>query len=584
MDENIRKLIFKIFPFLFWLKDYRKENLIKDFLAGLTISVVLIPQSMSYAMIAGLPPIYGLYAASIPPVVAALWGRASLLATGPVAMVSLLTFSSIIPFAKPGTPEYINMAINLALLVGLIQFLMGAFRLGFIMRFVSHPVIVGFTNAAAIIIASTQIQHLLGISVKGSEFILPMFLEIGKNISNTNTYTLAVGLFAFTIIIAGKKIHDSFPGAMVASVITTLLVYALNLNEAGVKTIGDLPKGLPSPSFTFVDFEHTARLIGPALVIAIVGFMEAMAITKAISSRTREPVDINQELIGQGAANIIGSLFKSYPVSGSFSRSAVNLQAGGKTGLSNIFSGLIVIAVLLFFTSTFYYLPKATLAAIVMHAATGLIKHSQFIKLYRTSKHDGIIALITFSFCFITKPDYAIFIGIAVSLLFFLWESMTPRIAILTRNPKTEIFEDYETNRLPFCPQILYLRPEFSIYFANAEFIREYILKKVEESKNGLKFVLIDMEAVNRIDATGIDEMKELIGELRKMDIELYIANVHKPVREVLHNSSIMTMLKQDKCLKSKAESITLLFNKLDHKYCKEKCPFTVFWECETVK
>ncbi len=576
--------IFKIFPFLLWFKSYRKENLIRDFLAGVTISIVLIPQSMSYAMIAGIPPIYGLYAAAIPPIVAALWGKASLLATGPVAMVSLLTFSSIIPFAKQETPEFINMAINLALLVGLIQLLMGVLKLGFIMRFVSHPVIVGFTNAAAIIIASTQIQHLLGISVKGSEFILPMFIDIAKNIANTNIYTLAVGLFAFIIIITGKKIHERFPGAMIASVVTTILAYSLSLDDLGVKTIGDVPKGLPSPSFAIIDFEHAARLIGPAIVIAIVGFMEAMSITKAISSKTKEPVDINQELIGQGSANLIGSLFKSYPVSGSFSRSAVNLQAGGKTALSNVFSGFIVIVALLFFTSTFYYLPKATLAAIVMYAAIGLIKHSQFIKLYKTARHDGIIALITFSFCFITKPDYAIFIGIGVSLLFFLWESMTPRIATLTRNPKTEIFEDAEISQLPLCPQILYLRPEFSIYFANAEFIREHILKKVEEKKNGLKFVLVDMEAVNKIDATGIDELKELIREMRKIGVELYIANVHKPVREVLHNSGIMTILEQTRCLKSKAESITLLFNKLDHKYCKETCPHNVFWECETIK
>ncbi len=576
--------IFKLFPFLLRIKGYRKENLLRDLLAGITVSVVLIPQSMSYAMIAGIPPIYGLYAAAIPPIIAALWGRASLLATGPVAMVSLLTFSSIVPFAKPGTPEFINMAINLALLVGLIQLLMGVLKLGFIMRFVSHPVIVGFTNAAAIIIASTQIQHLLGISVRGSEFILPMFIEIGKNIANTNIYTLGIGLFSFGIIIAGRKIHEKFPGAMVASVITTVIAYSLNLDDFGVKTIGDMPEGLPLPSFSIIDFEYAARLVGPALVIAIVGFMEALAITKAISARTKEAVDINQELIGQGAANLVGSLFKSYPVSGSFSRSAVNLQAGGKTALSNVFSGIIVIIALLFFTSTFYYLPKATLAAIVMYAVIGLIKHSQFIRLYKTSRHDGIIALITFLFCFITKPDYAIFIGIGISLLVFLWESMTPRIAVLTRNPKTEIFGDAEAAGLPLCPQILYLRPEYSIYFANAEYIRENILQKVMEKKNGLKFVLIDMEAVNKIDATGVDEMKELIREMRKLGVEMYIANVHMPVRDVLHNSGIMTLLEQTRCLKSKAESITLLFNKLDHKYCKNTCPYSIFWECETVK
>jgi SulP family sulfate permease len=576
--------IVKFFPFLLLLKNYKKEYFTRDFLAGATISVVLIPQSMAYAMIAGIPPIYGLYAAAIPPIVAALWGKASLLATGPVAMVSLLTFSSIVPFAKPGTPEFINIAINLAFLVGLIQLLMGVLKLGFIMRFVSHPVIVGFTNAAAIIIASTQIQHLLGISVKGSEFILPMFIDIVRNIANTNIYTLAVGLFSFGIIIASSKIHEKFPGALVASVVATILAYSLNLDEFGVKTISDMPKGLPSPSFTIIDFEHAARLIGPALIIAIVGFMEAFAITKAISAKTKEPVDINQELIGQGSANLIGSLFKSYPVSGSFSRSAVNLQSGGKTALSNIFSGFIVIIVLLFFTSAFYYLPKATLAAIVMYAVIGLIKHSHFITLYKTARHDGIIALITFLFCFITKPDYALFIGIGVSLLVFLYESMSPRITVLTRNPKAEIFGDAETDRLPLCPQILYLRPEYSIYFANAEYIRENILQKVIEKKNGLKFVLMDMEAVNKIDATGVDEMKELIHEMRKLGVELYIANVHRSVRDVLYNSGIMALLEQTKCLKSKAESITLLFNKLDHKYCKDTCPHTIFWECETIK
>ena len=577
-------IIFKIFPFLLRIRDYKKENLIRDFFAGITISLVLIPQSISYAMIAGLPPIYGLYAAAIPPIIAAMWGKASFLATGPVAMVSLLTFSSIVPFAKPGTPEFINMAINLALLVGIIQLLMGALRLGFIMRFISHPVIVGFTNAAAIIIASTQIQHMFGISVKSSEFVLPMFIDIARNIGDTNFYTLAVGLFAFGIIIVGRRIHEKFPGAMVASVITTVLAYLVNLNEFGVKTIGDMPTGLPSPSFFIIDFEYAARLIGPALVIAIVGFMEALAITKAISSKTKEAVDVNQELIGQGAANLIGSLFKSYPVSGSFSRSAVNLQAGGRTAVSNVFSGLIVIVALLFFTSSFYYLPKATLAAIIMYAVIGLIKHSQFIKLYKTSRHDGIIALMTFLFCFITKPDYAIFIGIGISLLFFLWESMAPRITILTRNPKTEIFGDAEAFDLPTCPQILYLRPEFSIYFANAEFIRETILEKAAEKKNGLKFVLIDMESVNKIDATGVDEMKELIMEIRKLGLELYIANAHKPVRDVLLNSGILSLLEQKRCLQSKAESITLLFNKIDYKYCKDKCPHTIFWECETVK
>jgi SulP family sulfate permease len=612
--------IHALFPFLRVIKDYKREDLLKDLIAGITVSVVLIPQSMSYAMIAGLPPVYGLYAACIPPIVAALWGRSSHLATGPVAIVSLLTFSSVLPYAKPGTPEFISLAINLAAIVGTIQLLMGVFKMGFVMRFVSHPVVVGFTNAGAIIIATTQVKHLLGISVKDSEFIFPVFIEIAKNISNTNLYTLAIGLFSLAIIIGCRKIHKDFPGAMIAAATTIVLGYLLKIDQYGVSIIGNMPSGLPSPAIPFsghaevsaegpvsgvvpvikgpIDLETSFRLIGPGIIIAIVGFMEAMAITKSIAERTKQPVDLNQELIGQGLANIVGSFFKSSPVSGSFSRSAVNLQAGARTALSNVFSGLVVILTLLFFTSAFTYLPKATLAAIVISAVIGLIRESQFVRLFKTNRNDGIVAVITFLFAFITKPDYAIFIGIAISLLLFLWESMSPRIIMLTRDPRSEIFVNAETKSLPVCPQILYLMPDFSIYFANAEYFREHVLeiaKRHNEGKNPnhdhnqsiqnpLKYILLDMEMVNKIDSTGVDELKELIFELRKMGIEIYLANVKSPVKKTLENSGLFRHLKQDKCYVSKSDAITRLFNQIDYDYCREKCPHVVFWECETIK
>ncbi|MDP2211843.1 MAG: SulP family inorganic anion transporter [Candidatus Aquicultor sp.] len=571
-------------PFIAWLKNYKKGYLVRDLIAGITIAVVLIPQSMSYAMIAGIPPVYGLYAAALPPIIAALWGRSSLLATGPVAMVSLLVFTSIIPFEKPGSPEFISIAIMLALMVGVIQILMGVFKLGFLMRFVSHPVIVGFTNAAAIIIAATQVKHILGIEVKGSEFIFQLFLEIGRNLADTNPYTLGVGILSFIIIIAGKKIHENFPGAMVASVATGALVYLAGLNDLGVKIVGEIPAGLPSPTLTLVGFETAARLVGPALVIAIIGFMEALAITKTVSKKIHEKVDVNQELIGQGAANAVGYLFGAYPVSGSFSRTAVNLQIGGKTALSNVFSGLAVIITLIFFTSAFYYLPNATLAAIVMSAVIGLVKHTQFIKLYKTNKTDGAVALITFAFAFITKPDYAIFIGIAVSLILFLWASMSPRVVVLARNPKTEIFENAETSHLPTCPQILFVRLDSSIYFANAEYITEDLLKKISERANGLKYVLLDMEAVNHIDATGVDELTSLLTEIKARGLELHFANIKQPVKEVLTNSTFIKLLEHTCCLDSKGDSIAMLFETLDHDFCKNRCPHQVFEECAAVK
>lgn len=593
-------------PFIAVLKNYQKEHLLRDMLAGVTVSVVLIPQAMSYALIAGLPPVYGLYAACIPPIIAALFGKSSQLATGPVAIVSLLTFSSVLPYAKPGTPEFIAMAINLAAIVGTFQILMGIFKLGFIMRFVSHPVIVGFANAGAIIIAATQIKHLLGIEVKDSEFIFPILVDIAKNIIHTNPYTLAIGALSLAIIIIGSRLHKSFPGAMIAALTSVLISYFIDIRRYGVDIIGAMPAGLPSFSLPFMEYlgplmketandlphlltaltnlESIFRLIGPGIIIAIVGFMEAMAITKSIAERTKEPVDLNQELIGQGAANLVGAYFKSYPVSGSFSRSAVNLQAGGITALSNVFSGMLVILTLLFFTSTFYYLPKATLAAIVISAVIGLVQQEKFPKLYRTNKTDGIVAMVTFTFAFLTKPDYAIFIGIALSLLLFLWESMSPRIITLTRDPRSEVFVNAETKNLPTCPQILYIMPDFSVYFANAEFFREHVLDKIRAAQGALKCVLLDLEMVNKIDATGVDELKEMIHEMNAMGVDLYVMNVKAPVRSVLENAKVRDMLKQKRWYISKADSITRLFNQIDYDYCRNTCPNIVFWECETVK
>ena len=566
------------------IRGYRPSYLFPDLLAGLTIAVVLIPQAMSYAMMAGLPPVYGLYAAALPPIIGALWGRSSLLATGPVAMVSLLVFTSLVPYAKPGTPEYISYAIALALMVGVIQLLMGVFKLGFLMRFVSHPVIVGFTNAAAIIIAATQVKHLLGIEVKASEFVFQMFANTAGNLGDTNFYTLGIGILAFIIIMGGRKIHNLFPGALVAAVVTTFMVYFFKLENMGVKIVGLMPSGLPLPKIPAIDLETGARLFGAAIVIAIIGFMEAMAITKSVSAKVKEKVDTDQELLGQGLSNIVGSLFQAYPVSGSFSRTAVNLQVGGKTAFSSVFSGLFVILAILFLTSSFHYLPKTALAAIVISAVIGLAQHSHFVRLFKTSRSDGSVAVITLVFAFLTKPDYAIFIGIVMSLILFLWESMKPRITVLTRHPRAEIFEDAGATGNPVCPQILYLRPDFSIYFANAEYIRENIMAMAKERKNGLKYVLIDMEAVSSIDATGMDELKALLEETNTLNIGLYIANVKLAVREILQKTGFTNLLEQTHCLNSKGESITLLFNKIDHDYCKNVCPHTVFWECETVK
>lgn len=574
----------KFFPFIVWLRNYKKEYLSPDLIAGITLGTVLVPQSMAYAMLAGLPPIYGLYAAAITPIIGTLWGKSGILAVGPLALASLLTATALAPLANPESPEYIAMAIMLAFMVGTIFILMGAFKLGFIFRFMSYPVVVGIISAIAIIIALSQVRHLLGIPVPRTEYIYQMLIETARNIPDTNPYVVALSLLCFVIIYGGNRIHQYFPGALIAAIVTTLLVYFFDLREFGVRTVGDMPAGLPIPAVPYMGIDVIFSLISAAITIAIIGFVQVVALTKVIAMKNGQKADLNQELIGHGAANVIGSFFQSHPVTSSASRTALNLHVGGKTGVSVIISGLIVILTLLFLTSLFYYLPRAALGAIVFAAAISIIQFNPFTKIYKISKLDGSAALATFVFALMLTPTYAIFIGVALSVILFFRTSITPRIAVMTRNPQTETFADAEAAKLPSCPQMLYLRPDSAIYFANAGHIRDGVLDLVMERKDGLKYVLIDFEAVNNIDTTGLDELTSLIKDLEQFKVELYIVNINASIREIVYKSGLMNLMGHNLHPDSKGASIAMLFDKIDHKYCKDVCPYKIFRECETVK
>jgi SulP family sulfate permease len=571
----------RIFPFLSWRVS--KDSLVRDLVAGLTVAVVLVPQSMAYAMLAGLPPVIGLYASALAPAVAALWGSSPQLQTGPVAIVSLLVFTSLMSIAQPESPEFIKLAAVLALLVGVFQLLLGVFRLGFIMNFVSHAVVIGFSNAAAIIIASTQVPHLLGITVEKHEFVFKNFLEIAQHIHETHPYTALIGFLATAFIILSRRIHPLFPGALIAVVVSTLTAYYLKLEERGVKVVGDIPSGLPSPSLPTVDADILEELVGKAIVIAIIGFMEAYAIAKTMAAQTKFKLDVDQELVGQGLANIVNSVFRGYPVSGSFSRSAVNFLAGAKTGLSSVFTSLFIILTLFFFAPLLYNLPRAVLAAVVIVAVLGIVKPKAFLDLYRTSPQDGIVATVTFAFSFIMKPDYAIFIGIVLSLILFLWRSMYPRIVVLTRDPQTKTFVNSDLFNLPVCPQILFIRPDASLYFANAEHIIEAIDENVRR-RGSVKFLVIDGESINHIDATAIDVLKEYVEELERRGVRLYFVNLKTPVRQALSRAGVMDLLGEERILSSKGQAVSRLFGLIDHNYCRKECGFAVFEECYGVK
>jgi len=404
---------------------------------------MLVPQGMAYAMIAGLPPVFGLYAALIPQVVYALLGTSRQLAVGPVAMDSLLVASGLGALALSGIEEYIAMALFLSLFMGTIQFILGLFRMGFLVNFLSKPVISGFTSAAAIIIGLSQLKHILGTSIERSNQVHILLKNALLNIDSTHWITVGIGLTAILIIKLSKKINPRIPAALIVVFLGVLIVYFLNLNEQGVKIVGEVPSGLPSPKLPTVDGSRISELFPIALTLALIAFMEAISVAKAIEEKHSDyEVDPNQELIALGASNIIGAVFQSYPTTGGFSRTAVNDQAGAKTGVAPLISALVVGLTLLFLTPLFYYLPNAVLAAIIMVAVFGLIDLNYPLQLYKNQKDEFILLLVTFFITLGVGIKEGILLGVLSSLILLVYRTSKPHIAVLGRIRNTHYFKN----------------------------------------------------------------------------------------------------------------------------------------------
>jgi len=572
------------FPFFSWIRGYRIGSFRGDFIAGITVAAVLIPQSMAYAMLAGMPPVYGLYAATIPSLIGALWGSLRQLATGPIAITSLLVLSTLTPFAEPGTASYIELAFILSFMVGILYLGIGLLHLGQLMSFISHSAVKGFTSAVALIIIATQIPHFLGTTISRHEFILPMLLEIVRKLPSTHIPTFVMGLAAFSIIYSIKKYRPNFPSGLLAIVITSIVVFAFQLHDRQIAVVGMIPKGLPFLNVPFSDFYTISSLIGPSVVIALVSFAETYSVGKALSAQSKQKVNVDQELIGQGMANLAGSFFQSYPVSGSFSRSAINYACGAKTGISSVTASLIVVLALLFLTPLFTYIPKATLAALIISAVLLLFHPKEIIVLWKMNRDDGIVASIVFVMALVTKPDYALLIGVMSSLIFFLWKTMHPCIVRVAKDPERNIFVNGDISGKPSCPQLVHLRSDNCIFFANAEYTVEQLLKRVDEHQTPVRFLLLDFQAVGFIDITGTDELRVLNDELKTRSIQLALMNVHLPVIQVFKSSGFIKEVDPEFIITNEAQAITSLFPHFDHSYCKEICPYEIFYECPSVK
>ena len=534
----------KYIPILEWLPQYSRSQLNSDLSAGLTVGVMLIPQGMAYAMLAGLPAIYGLYAATIPLILYAIFGTSRQLAVGPVAMVSLLIATGVGKIAAVGSEEFIALSILLALMVGVFQLSLGVFRLGFLVNFLSHPVISGFTSAAALIIGLNQLKHLLGINISRSNYVHTILIEAVSNINSAHLWTVILGVGGIAIIMIVKKTSKVIPGPLVAVVLGILIVYFFRLDQVGVQIVKEVPDGFPPFAFPAISWEGMQALFPTALTIALVGFMESIAVAKAIQSKHKNyKVVANQELIGLGVANIGGSLFASFPTTGGFSRTAVNDQAGARTGMASIISALLIVLTLLFLTPLFYYLPKALLASVIMVAVFGLIDYKEVIHLWKTDKKDLLMLAVTFFATLSTGIEEGIAIGVALSLGMVLFRSSYPHVAVLGQLPGTNMYRNI--NRYSEALQhegILIVRFDAQLFFANLQYFRDLIEEEVYKRKN-VKVVIINGQAINSLDSSAIHMLKDLIEELDKDHIKLVFSGLKGPIRDIMVKNRIVDEL-----------------------------------------
>lgn len=542
--ENITRSsmsLLRWLPITDWLPNYRRAWLSGDLTAGLTVGIMLVPQGMAYALLAGLPPIHGLYAATLPLILYAILGTSRQLAVGPVAMDSMLTALGVGAIAVVGTSNYLLLAAILALLVGGIQLTAGLLRLGFLVDLLSRPVISGFTSAAALIIAGSQLRHLLGVDLgKASSFLETMTAAFG-NISKANGYTLALGIGGMLLILVLRRINRKIPAPLFVVGGAVFLVWGFQLDGFGVKIVGDIPAGLPTLQFQLPTLAQIELLFPTALAIALVSFMETIGVGMAVQRRHGNyKVVPNQELIAVGAANIGNALVGGYPGAGGFSRTAVNDQAGANTQLAALISAALIILTLLFLTPLFYFLPQAVLASIIMVAVVGLVDIKEAYRLWKLDRNDFWMLVATFLATLFLGIQLGIGIGVLLSLAVHIYRGMRPHLAVLGRLPGTGVYRNVNRfTEVEATPGVLILRFDGPLFFANVGYFREQLAAALRQREEPINAIVLNAEGISSMDSTATDTLRDLLEELRSKDIKLIMAGAIGPVRDTLFHSGI---------------------------------------------
>ena len=538
----------KFFPILTWLPNYSGSTFKSDFIAGITVSFLLIPQGMAYALIAGLPPIYGLYAALSPQIIYALLGTSKQLAVGPVAMDSLLVAAGLGTISILGPEEYIQSAILLAFLSGTIQFLLGLFKMGFLVSFLSKPLIKGFTSGAAIIIGLSQVKHMLGISLHQSNKIQLFAISLLNSEISIHFPTLIIGVISIFILLILKKWTPKIPSALVVVILSSLWVYFGKQYQEGVAVVGLVPGGLPSFNTPNFNIETIKNLIPISLTLAIVGYLESISISKTIAEKYKYyQLNPNQELIALGSSNIIGSLFQSYPTTGGFSRTAVNDQAGARSGVASLICALVVAITLSFFTQWFFYLPKAVLGSIIIVAVIQLIDIKYAIRLYNSRKDEFAILLFTFILTLFVGISQGIIYGIILSLLLLVYRASKPHYAFLGRIGSTNYFQNIERfpDEVTVREDLIILKFDAQLFFGNIEFFKQLVFDAVKKNSKKIKGFIINARSINYIDSTAAEELVLIIKKLQKKDIRVMVVGAIDPSRDIIINSKMIDVLKK---------------------------------------
>jgi sulfate permease, SulP family len=570
----------KFFPPFQWWPDVSRRSFKADIIAGITGAIIVLPQGVAFAMIAGLPPEYGLYSAIVPAIIAALFGSSYHLISGPTTAISIVIFTSLSPLAPPSSAEYIQMALTLTFLAGFFQLALGVARLGALVNFVSHSVVVGFTAGASILIATSQLGNILGITAPKKHSFIHIWAGVLSNLSETNLYVLSIGLGTLLIAVLFKILKPRWPGMLFAMIAGSVLALIVKGNEHGVRLVGSLPSHLPPLSHPYITTASLRELAPPALAVAMLGLAEAVSIARSIATKSEQRIDSNQEFIGQGLSNVIGSFFSSYASSGSFTRTGVNYEAGAKTPLAAVFAAITLIGILLLIAPLTAYLPIASMAGILFLVAYNLIDTHHIAFIVRTSKSEAGILIATFLATLFVELEFAIYVGVILSLLLYLNRTSHPTFVTIAPDPDTKkkIFVNVLKKPLPECPQLKIIRIDGSLFFGAANHVAEQ-LDQITRNYPEQAHILIVGGGINFIDVAGCHTLNQEAHRLRVNGRQIYLCSLKGEVIEVMRRGGCNRSIGEENVFRSKSEAIRSIVPRLDPERCRQ-CKMRVFNEC----